>query len=550
VTTRHGCVKTIFVYPFQKERMRLFIATCFFLVTFTRCYAHLDLYSKSDLDQVIREKSKDGHIMLFTYVAGLARMWNDMALELCSQLNERQYPYVVLTHDAASCDELLATASGRVDRLPTCVLNSVLHKTHGYANTVLTLWVRRYHAAALFAEAGVSVTLLDADTLITRDFVPVLRRLEREYALIALGEGPINGGLWHLRASNRSSAALWVIKQVERRSTLYEKFKIHWHGIDPGLRMDQDLVGDAIRVAATPDGSAFDFWTDFSSSAHKEHEFWQRFPQKEPTNGFQWLNGPDTMPSPWLPDRCDLEAAACARFEKFASKYELRNAPTRYAEICVPFDSEAYDETAPCEKVLNAPMWLFSHGDPLVNGFVNQIAVYHLLGVNLYWSDKGSGSHVSRYAQWLARPGMQTYRERHAGAYLRAASHLVERACAHTDISHMRFLVKHLFERAAYSGHMPVLPRFPCTCQWISRGDASFGGFEDHRVVDDGVQCHPSTAGFDSCFPGDQYTYEFLVPTDARVETMDGMTHENINRTHGSKINDVRRACAEFLEIA
>lgn len=530
--------------------MRRFSALHILLFAATRCYAYLDLYSQTDLNQVIRDKSKDGHIMLFTYVSGLSRMWSDMSLELCLQLNERHYPYVVLTHDAASCDDLVALASGRVDPPPTCVLNSVLHKTRGYANTVLTLWVRRYHAAALFAEAGVSVTLLDADTLITRDFVPVLRRLEREYALIALGEGPINGGLWHLRASNRSSAALWVIKQVERRTTLLEKFKVHDRDHDPGVHMDQDELGDALRVASDPHGSAFDFWNDFKDSRFKDHEIWQRFPQKQPTRGFQWLNGLDTISSPWLPDTCEWEAYACARFENFATKYELRNAPTRYANICVPFDSEQFDETAPCEKVLNAPMWLFSHGDPLVNGFVDQIAVYHLLGVNLYWSDKGSGSHVSRYAQWLARPGMKTYRERHTGAYLRASRHLVERACEHSDISHMRFLVKHLFERAASNGSMPVLPSFPCTCKWVIRGDASFLGFEDHRVVDDGAHCHPSTAGFDSCFPGDQYTYDFLVPPGARVETLDGVVHDSIKSTHGTHINEVRRACPEFLEIA
>lgn len=221
------------------KQMKLFVAVCVLFLSKCAASAYRDVYDKGDLRAIIREQSKDAHIILFTYVAGLQRMWQDMSLELCSELNERRYPYVVLTHDAASCDDLLAAAAGRVDPPPVCILDSVLHKTHGYGNSVLTLWVRRYHAAALLAEAGVSVTLLDADTIIKQDFVPVLRRLERDYALIVLGEGPANGGLWHLRASNSSSAALWVIKQVERRTTLLEKFKVHDHDHDAGIHMDQ-----------------------------------------------------------------------------------------------------------------------------------------------------------------------------------------------------------------------------------------------------------------------------------------------------------------------
>ena len=484
--------------------------------------AYPDIYHKDVLKSVITEKAVDGQIMLFTYVAGLARMWQDMAVELCSELNRAKYPYVVLTHDAASCDDLLAAGVGRVDPPPYCILDSVLHKTHGYGNSVLTLWVRRYHAAALFAEAGVSVTLLDADTVFTRDFLPILKSYEQDYALIVLGEGPANGGLWHLRASNSSGAALWVIKQVERRSTLLEKFKVHDHDHEPGLHMDQDELGDALRVATDPEGSAFDFYGDWKDSPYPAHEVWQRFPQKAPTHGFSWkIAEGKTLPSPYLPASCTWDAATCARFEKFAQKYELRNAPVRYADIRVPFDSEQYDETAAPERVLNAPFWLFSHGDPLVNGFEDQIAVYHLLGVNLYWSEKGSGSHVSRFAQWLARPGMLTHRETHGKPYVALAQHIVDKATAHSDAVHIKRIVKHLLNYAVGAGKMPVMPRFPCNSSWISRGEEdSFLGHGDHRVVDDGAWCYPSTAGFDSCFPGEHYAYPFTVPQGAQVEVL------------------------------
>ena len=260
---------------------------------------YLDVNEPAALARVIRERSKDGQLVLYTYHAAgpAAQMYQDMAMQMCDQLNNLSLPYIVLAHDAAGCDELLAAAAGLVEQLPYCVVDGMMRKTRGYQtdhNDVFTLWIRRYHTAALIAEAGVGVTLLDADTVITRDFLPVLKELSREYALIGLGEQPMNGGTWHLRASNGSSAALWVIKEIERRSTLFNKFKVHsvsHRGVDPGLRMDQDELGDALRVAASPNGSAFDFWADYKNTQYKDHELWQRFQQKEPTLYFQWQEG-------------------------------------------------------------------------------------------------------------------------------------------------------------------------------------------------------------------------------------------------------------------
>ena len=258
------------------------------------------------------------------------------------------------------------------------------------------------------------------------------------------------------------------------------------------------------------------------------------------------MNANNTLPSPWLTDGCKYDQDTCLRFEKFVSRYDLRTSATRYADICVPFDSEQFDETASCEKVLKAPTWLFSHGDPLVNGFVDSIAVYHLLGVNLWWAEKGAGSHVSRYAQWLARPGMQTYREQHVGMYVEAAEHLVKSACSHNDISHMRLLVKHLMLHAMADNALPILPGFSCNCAWIHRGNESILGHEDHRLVDDGTNCYPSPAGQDSCFPGKQFTYPFLVPVDAKVVSME-IIHTKENVSHVEQTN-LKHECASFFE--
>lgn len=57
--------------------------------------------------------------------------------------------------------------------------------------------------------------------------------MTRRYALITLPESPANGGMWHLRASNPGSAALWVISQIERQTTIMKKHKAR----DAGLRV-------------------------------------------------------------------------------------------------------------------------------------------------------------------------------------------------------------------------------------------------------------------------------------------------------------------------
>jgi len=180
----------------------------------------------------------------------------------------------VLAHDAAGCavffDESPVTLHGG------CAVNSVLERYGWGWNSgpegqgPHTLFIKRYHACALVAAAGCACTLLDSDTVITRDFMPLLREYEKTYALIHLGEGIVNGGMFHLRASNNSAAGLWIIRQVERRSALFHKFGVHdaARKADPGQRDDQDEVSAALRVASS-NSSAYDWWEDFQDSHFK-----------------------------------------------------------------------------------------------------------------------------------------------------------------------------------------------------------------------------------------------------------------------------------------
>ena len=474
--------------------------------------AHFDLSDPSQLRAAAAAHAPAGQIIIFSYVSGHSGMYADMGRELARSLDRLGHSYLVLAHSEAACAQFFDQSP--VPLQGGCALDSVLRQYDwdGDSGGAFTIWILRYHACALFAAAGVGCTLLDADTVITRDFMPLLVEYEKQFALVHLGEGIVNGGMFHLRPSNASAAGLWVIRQVERRSRIFHQFQLHDPSrADAGLRMDQDEVSDALRVAATG-GSAFDWWGDFSSSAHKEHRLWARFPQKEPEKGWPgWSSTKELHSSPWLHAGCPWpdSPGRCERLRAFEKKNALRDVPLQFLKICTPWDSEDFDAHAPdsCELALNAPLWLWSHGDPLRKGFDDQIAAYHLLGIELQWMDKGPGSHTSRYIQWLVRPGMSVARADPARSYLGLSDEVVARASNHSEAVHMKALLKHFFDAAVSVGKVPVMPRIPCSSPWIKRGDDSYLGIDDLRVADDGEWCYPGAADFDSCWPNVHFVY-------------------------------------------
>lgn len=138
--------------------------------------------------------------------------------ELAGSLERFGHPYALLTFSEGACDELPALY---------CVTDGLLRHAKGAREDVVNLWVLRFHAAARLSTAGVGVTVLDADCVVTRPFLPTLVALERKYALVVLREGPANGGTWHLRASAPSGAALWIIRQIERLTLLFTRTMVH-----------------------------------------------------------------------------------------------------------------------------------------------------------------------------------------------------------------------------------------------------------------------------------------------------------------------------------
>lgn len=478
------------------------------LLCLSGVFAYHNVFYKSGLEAVIRERATDNQLIIFAFSqndsGAYGRMWTDMMVALAQSLDRIHPNYIVIAQDDKGCDT--------VDWLGVyCVTNSVLNRSRGYGQGAEQLWVIRYHTAALLSRAGVGVTLLDSDCVVTRPFLPVLQELEKTYALILMRESPANGGVWHLRASNASSAALWIISQVERVSTIMMKNTVHANMLDAGHLMDQIILGDALRVANTPEGSAFDWWEMYNSSPHKDHEMWQMHPQKQPTHKLRWegvanVTGLRFAPSAGCEDQCVVFR-------------NLLDYGSRFTTIRTPFDSEEFDDTAPPELVLEGPDWLWSHGDKLEYGFDKEVAVFHLLGIEKFWINRRLGSHAGRFAQWLMRPGMEGVVLNTTRPFMQPGQHLVD-LVAREGYVRLKTMLASFIKHAINLGHMPVLPKLNCSEAWISQDSSTALGYMDHRVVDDGKWCYPSPAGYDTCWPNTHYVYEPMVREQLVVKTV------------------------------
>lgn len=382
--------------------------------------------------------------------------------------------------------------------------------------------------------------------MVTRPFLPVLASLERKYALVVLREGPANGGTWHLRASPPHSAALWVIRQVERVTLLFAAAMAHAAAAnasaglqDPGLAMDQDVLARAIRVATTPGGSAFDWWEAYVKSAHKarpcggrgraglevwrnstlrspfppprlsvvaaflcgppspsfacaqDHELWLQHPQEAPSRPTELWTDADLagLAQQWPPPEDDGSEPPEQRARRAALRARLGAQTATQVVIRTPFDDEAYDEEGgdSGELLLQAPDWLWAHGDALEAGFASEVGVYHLLFTNKAFTPPRVGAHVGRWAAWLARPGMPSVPPLDPARPLLAANQRLVDAAAAAGFAQLRALLGMLATRAGLAGRTPVLPRLSCAQAWIAQDNTTQAGYRDHKVVDDGV---------------------------------------------------------------
>jgi hypothetical protein len=479
----------------------------------------VDVYDRTALASVAGRVARGRELILFSFGHEpnevLRRLWLYMSVAFVKNLQDLNYTHVIaLAHDAEECASLEAGFANTSAKAPECAWSSVTGKTRGYpigGKTIKALWVQRYDTTTALALMGYNVLMMDADSYVSRDVYPLLDALPWQYKYIFMRESPVNGGLFYLRNVTASSPSLWLLRQVERRSTLYSKYTAAFPDEkSPGCPMDQDLLSGLFRVAAQAKSSTNDMWEDYSRSENKEHTLWRAFPQTQQQWGFSWNMTTQLHSAPWA-DACPSDdEAVCERYRAYIKRNGFKDAAHYTTRVCVPLDDDAYDERQACEMALAGPPWLWSHGDIFEAGWDGSVAVTHLLGVNKNWFNKLAGSHVGRFAMLLAHAGVRTAPvSTKRRVYL--SRDVVEHRLRHKDARLFKLLIKRLAEHADAADAVPVMPALPCNASWIERGEDTRLGYKDHRVVDDGEHCYPSPMGWGSCLVGEHYLYPFQV---------------------------------------
>jgi hypothetical protein len=426
--------------------------------------------------------------------------------------------YLALGANPNACLELHAawTAGAGSGPPPACAWSSApLNKTGPMPRTIDTfaMWSTRYWVAVAVARRGVNVFMHDLDMVFHRDPYEDFAAPPLDAAtLIALQEGPVNGGMMYVRRAAPNGAALWVLSQVERQDTL-GVVQQQATGSSPGRLMDQNTLGAALRVAVC-NKSEWDLFELYNSGGDKEHAFWKAHPQAGSPESFQWRNSNGSYTAPAVAAGCPYAAlpGGCARWEAALPRWHLRDAAVLWQTMHVPAD--AADGPGPSELIFAAPFWTFTHGDFSQEGWSYDrgtqpiTAMTHLLGSDTNFADTKRGSHVGRMLTAQAAGYVSPAAALGAPNRTRLLHVSREASWAAADaatIVPLRTLVRRLVLAAALAGLMPVLPEVPCAAAWVKRSNNTPTGIEDHRVVIGGSasepRCFVSAGGWDSCWP-------------------------------------------------
>lgn len=496
----------------------------------------LDLAVDEQLEEVLSKRMYNKELLLFVFDArehcraecdGLRRSWLEDALAMVAQLNDIGFAhYVALAAHPNACQELHDNWPSDAGPGPSCVVSSALGNRTGNSNwghhlDVLQLWAARYYTIVELAKRGVHVFMHDMDMIFHRDPYADLYSPPLDKAtLVCLGEGPCNGGMMYVRDPHPDGGALWVLRQIERRDTLARVLE-QTTGTNPGLVMDQNVLGDALRVSTT-NSSTWDWW-DTYEHGHKEHPFWTEHPQSQPALGFQWRPwGDATYTAPAVLAGCPYpnHTDVCARWETAVKKHDLQDKPVMHAVMHVPPDEPV---RGPSEVIMMAPQWTFTHGTFSQLGWnydrglpMPITAMTHLLGTDLDFAETMIGSHTGRFVQ------------AHAGGYLSPVAlmgtntmvrllhldqALVDEAANSSTSMPLRDVLRQFSLMAVSTGLLPVMPQVPCFSPWVTRSDESPWGLSDRRLVMVGTalepQCFVAASGWDSCWGWMQVAFAF-----------------------------------------
>ena len=497
--------------------------------------------------------------------------WLDFAVTLCWQLTHAGlHHYAAIGGVPQDCLELHATFFRLFPSLPppACVFATPP------GASVEALWAARWTVVTEVLKRGVNVLALDADTaresLLPPRLVPsalshppppaVHRDPYEELHAPCLAsvnllglqerEWEANGGFMYIRGAAPGGPVHWLLSQVARRHALFAAERAAT-GSWPGRVMDQIAIQNALRVAASANGSAWDFaggggWEPEFAAA----PFWKRHPQPPPVaKGNKFApTGSVMRPLPAdCPSAAAWEARLAAQEEEGGGELPAHTLarlvaeaapplrPAGLIELRVPADAgEGWqgEGAGKVELLAWAPATLIRLGEwvhkgswAAAEGEGTLQAVTHLMGTRGSWMSTRERaaddlSHSARIgvmqAHGLWPPQLSQAHAEDSGARLLFLSpRLSDLASLHDSALRLRNLIARALVAAIISNRTLVLPRVPCESAWIRKSDAAVHGIDEPRLIvmparsGGEVSCWVGGSSGTNCWPWADFVFGF-----------------------------------------
>jgi len=443
--------------------------------------------------------------------------WLEVGLSLAWQLSQAGFHhFVALTSHPEDCRAWHAAWRAALPASPP----SACAFAPPPGGSVEALWVVRWALAArLVALGGVNVLLLDADTALHRDpytelHAPCLAAAQ----LVALQERgwETNGGWAYVRDAAAGGPVHWLLSQPARRYALFAAAAAAHGDAMPGRLTDQIALQCALRVAASANGSAFDFaggglW----QAEFADHPLWRTYPQGA------------------MPDANNPLAPLRPSFIDCPSN---RAGVEPLVELRVPTDAgDGWRAGGLPELLAWAPASVASLAMGVHSGSWSPTpteAITHMLESRGTWKGKAEAarddvSHSARvgllaiHGLWL--PALSEARAGGGARLLALSPRLVELAAWRDSPRRLRNLIARLLIAAAISNRTAVLPQLPCDAPWLERDDE--GGVLDARVFvarpadREPERCYVGAASGSSCWPWLDFAFAFDPLAELRLRS-------------------------------
>ena len=425
--------------------------------------------------------------------------WLDFAVAMSWTLTERGlHHFAAVGGQRSDCVALLeAWKLFPALPVPACVV----HPPPG--DTVEALWVARWTLLAALVSLGtVNVLLVDADTVFHRDPYAELHAPCLAAAQLVLlqdrGWEP-NGGWLYVQGALPGGPVHWVTSQVARRYALFSAQRAAT-GRWPGRTMDQIALQNAVRVAASANGSAWDFAGGGAWQAEfADHPLWREHPPEPQGMNRLAPTGETRRP---LPQDCpsaqvreaELGPPTERTLARLVRDVGLPLQTDGLYALRVPTDAGSGWDARLEEALVWAPASVVLLGALIHLGSWVQPpveAMTHLMAARGTWmatreaaaEDVGHSARIGvMQAHGLWPPQLSLARTATV-RLLFLSPRLVELAAQRNSATRLRRLVARAMVAAVNSSRLLVLPEVSCDSPWIGRSAAAVHGLDEPRIL-------------------------------------------------------------------